>query len=105
VRELWSRLETAGVHTLATRTHGHHHPHLSYAVLRSWDLSRVEATLAGLPDAGPLMPSAKSMMIDHTASAVTAICNVVRQSAVTRTLASAAGSVPQRGRTLCRIAV
>jgi 2'-5' RNA ligase len=53
VRELWSRLETAGVHTLATHTHGHHYPHLSYAVLRSWDLSRVQATLAELPEASP----------------------------------------------------
>lgn len=57
VRELWSRLETAGVHTLATHTHGHHHPHLSYAVLRSWDLSGVQATLAGLSDAGPFSMS------------------------------------------------
>jgi 2'-5' RNA ligase len=57
VRELWSRLEIAGVHTLATHTHGHHHPHLSYAVLRSWDMSRVEATLAGLSDAGPFSMS------------------------------------------------
>lgn len=57
VRDLWSRLETAGVHTMATHTHGHHHPHLSYAVLRSWDLSRVQATLAGLSDAGPFTMS------------------------------------------------
>lgn len=57
VRDLWSRLETAGVHTMATHTHGHHHPHLSYAVLRSWDLSRVQATLAGLADAGPFTMS------------------------------------------------
>lgn len=53
VRELWSRLERDGVRTLATHTHGHHHPHLSYAVLRSWDLSRVEAALAELSDGGP----------------------------------------------------
>jgi 2'-5' RNA ligase len=57
VRELWTRLEIAGVHTLATHTHRHHHPHLSYAVLRSWDLSRVEETLAGLLDAGPFSMS------------------------------------------------
>ena len=53
VRELWSRLETAGVRTLATHTHGHHHPHLSYAVLRTWDLSQVQTGLAVVPDAGP----------------------------------------------------
>lgn len=53
IRELWSRLEDEGVRTLATHTHGHHHPHLSYAVLRAWDLPRVQAGLADLPDAGP----------------------------------------------------
>jgi hypothetical protein len=53
MRELWSRLEAAGVRTMETHTHGRHHPHLSYAVLRSWDLSRVRSALADLPDAGP----------------------------------------------------
>jgi hypothetical protein len=53
VRELWSRLEDAGVPTLASHTHRRHHPHLSYAVLRSWDLSAVQETLAGLPTADP----------------------------------------------------
>jgi len=57
VRELWSRLEADGVRTLQSHTHGRHHPHLSYAVLRSWDLSRVESALAGLPDAGPFSMS------------------------------------------------
>ena len=54
VRELWDRLEAQGVRTLASHTHRHHHPHLSYAVLRSWDLARVQAALAGLPDGGPV---------------------------------------------------
>lgn len=53
VRGLWSRLEADGVRTLQGHTHGRHHPHLSYAVLRSWDLSRVESALAKLPDSGP----------------------------------------------------
>ena len=53
VRGLWSRLEADGVRTPQSHTHGHHHPHLSYAVLRSWDLSRVESALAALPDSGP----------------------------------------------------
>jgi hypothetical protein len=53
VRELWSRLEEAGISTLATHTHGHHHPHLSYAVLRSWDLGRVQEALHALPAADP----------------------------------------------------
>jgi hypothetical protein len=52
VRGLWTRLETDGVRTLESHTHGRHHPHLSYAVLRTWDLPRVRAALAGLPDGG-----------------------------------------------------
>ena len=54
VRELWDRLEVQGVRTLASHTHRHHHPHLSYAVLRSWDLARVQDSLAGLPPSGPV---------------------------------------------------
>jgi 2'-5' RNA ligase len=57
LRELWSRLEDEGVATLATHTHRRHHPHLSYAVLRSWDLPRVEETLAALPAAEPFTMS------------------------------------------------
>jgi 2'-5' RNA ligase len=53
IRELWSRLEDAGVSTLASHTHRHHYPHLSYAVLRSWDLGRAREALAALPDAEP----------------------------------------------------
>lgn len=53
LRELWSRLEAAGIRTLASHTHGQHHPHLSYAVLRSWQLAQVQGALAELPDAGP----------------------------------------------------
>jgi 2'-5' RNA ligase len=54
VRALWSRLEADGVRTLQSHTHGRHHPHLSYAVLRSWDLPLVESALASLPDSGPV---------------------------------------------------
>jgi 2'-5' RNA ligase len=53
LRELWLRLEEVGVRTLASHTHGQHHPHLSYAVLRSWDLARVQDAMSELPDAGP----------------------------------------------------
>jgi 2'-5' RNA ligase len=53
VRELWSRLEDAGISTLATHTHQRHHPHLSYAVLRSWDQGRVQEALCARPDADP----------------------------------------------------
>jgi hypothetical protein len=53
VRDLWSRLEDAGISTLATHTHRRHHPHLSYAVLRSWDLAGVHDALAAMPPADP----------------------------------------------------
>ena len=57
MRELWSRLEDQGVATLATHTHRRHYPHLSYAVLRSWQLARVQETLAALPAAEPFTMS------------------------------------------------
>jgi len=41
------------VATLATHTHRRHHPHLSYVVLRSWDLGRVQEVLAEQPPAEP----------------------------------------------------
>ncbi|WP_454857831.1 2'-5' RNA ligase family protein [Promicromonospora soli] len=53
LRQLWQRLEDKGVPTLATHTHGGHVPHLSLAVLRSWDLDKVRAAIEALPDAGP----------------------------------------------------
>jgi hypothetical protein len=52
VRELWERLEARGIRTLLSHTHGRHHPHLSYAVLRAWDQGAVGAAVAGLPDGG-----------------------------------------------------
>jgi hypothetical protein len=57
VRELWSRLEDKGIATLATHTHRRHHPHLSYAVLRTWDLPRVWETVTALPPAEPFTMS------------------------------------------------
>ena len=53
VRELWARFEDAGISTLATHTHRRHHPHLSYAVLRSWNLPRVLDELGVLPHEDP----------------------------------------------------
>lgn len=53
LRDLWSRLEAAGIATLATHTHGRHHPHLSYVVLLDWDVDAVHAAVAALPDHGP----------------------------------------------------
>jgi hypothetical protein len=45
-------LEALGIRTLASHTHRRHQPHLSYAVLRSWDLDRVRGALETLPDPG-----------------------------------------------------
>jgi 2'-5' RNA ligase len=53
MRELWGRLEDVGIATLATHTHRRHHPHLSYAVLRRWDLVPVQQALCALPAAEP----------------------------------------------------
>ena len=52
IRGLWARLENAGIGSLASHTHGHHHPHLSYAVLLEWEFDRVRDTLDRLPDGG-----------------------------------------------------
>ena len=51
IRVLWDQLETLGVPSLRSHTHGRHVPHLSYAVLRSWDHARLTAALNEL-DAG-----------------------------------------------------
>lgn len=63
IRELWSRLEEEGVGTLASHTHGEHHPHLSLAVLRSWDLDAVRRTLGDLPALGSATLSCQGTLI------------------------------------------
>ena len=53
VRQLWERLEAQGVATLLTHTHGRHHPHLSYAVLRDGDLKlSVTTSVKGVDQTG-----------------------------------------------------
>jgi hypothetical protein len=54
LRQLWRHLEDDGIATLHSHTHRRHVPHVSYAVLRSWDLGEVRAAVAGLPDRGPV---------------------------------------------------
>jgi 2'-5' RNA ligase len=54
IHRLWRRLEDLGVPTLLSHTHGRHVPHLSYAVLRSYDLDKVADALSLLPDEGPM---------------------------------------------------
>ncbi|MGH3674571.1 MAG: 2'-5' RNA ligase family protein [Mycobacterium sp.] len=54
VRALWERLEQAGVPSLHSHTHGKHVPHVSYAVLRSWDQTAVTAALGDLDGGAPV---------------------------------------------------
>jgi 2'-5' RNA ligase superfamily len=54
IRTLWDQLETLGVPSLRSHTHGRHVPHLSYAVLRSWDLARVIVALSELEAGEPV---------------------------------------------------
>ncbi len=55
IRRLWERLEDAGVPTLLSHTHGRHVPHVSYAVLRSYDADKVSDALDLLPDEEPMV--------------------------------------------------
>jgi 2'-5' RNA ligase len=54
VRALWDRLEKLGVPSMRSHTHGRHVPHVSYAVLRTWDLSALTDALAGLERGSPV---------------------------------------------------
>ncbi len=54
LRRLWARLEQVGVGTLLTHTHRHHVPHVSYAVLREYDVGAVREAVAALPPGGPV---------------------------------------------------
>jgi hypothetical protein len=63
VRELWERLEARGIRTLLTHTHGRHHPHLSYAVLRAWDEGAIRAAVAELPDRGAIDISVQGSVV------------------------------------------
>lgn len=51
---LWQSLEAAGIASLPSHTHGHHVPHISYAVLRTFDVDEVRRALEALPAEGPL---------------------------------------------------
>ena len=54
VRELWQRLERAGIGTLLTHTHGRHRPHLTLASLLEFDLDAVRASVSALDDHQPM---------------------------------------------------
>jgi 2'-5' RNA ligase len=53
IRQLWHRLEEAGVPSLATHTHGRHVPHLTLAALRTYHIPEVQQALNGLAVAEP----------------------------------------------------
>ncbi|MFI5623573.1 2'-5' RNA ligase family protein [Nocardioides sp. NPDC051685] len=63
VRELWARLEENGVGTMVSHTHGRHHPHLSFAVLRTWELGPVRDVLDGLPEGEPFRCASHGALI------------------------------------------
>ena len=48
IRRLWAALEDAGIGTLLSHTHRRHVPHLSYAVLRTFDVEDVAAVVSEL---------------------------------------------------------
>jgi hypothetical protein len=96
IRALWSRLEAHGVPTLATHTHGRHHPHLSSAVLLRWDLQVVQDALAVLLDGGPFPMTFQGMLAFPRGRACLApslpAAVVARQEAVSTAL-SACGAL------------
>jgi 2'-5' RNA ligase len=55
VRRLWRRLESAGVPTLLSHTHGRHVPHLTYAALRDGSVADVVELLGALREQPPLV--------------------------------------------------
>ncbi|EHR49706.1 hypothetical protein SacmaDRAFT_1430 [Saccharomonospora marina XMU15] len=52
LRGLWLRLESQGVPTLHSHTHGRHHPHVSYVVLLDYDVEAVRTAVDALADRG-----------------------------------------------------
>jgi hypothetical protein len=93
IRGLWARLEDQGIGSLASHTHGRHHPHLSYAVLREWELDRVRDTLGRLPDSGQFPANVQGTVVfprGRVALAVAVPPEVaLRQAQVTATLEAA----------------
>lgn len=97
VRELWERLERAGVRTLQSHTHGHHHPHLSYAVLLAWEHGRVLEAVSALPDEGPVtldfhgtvvFPRGRAALVPSVPAGL-----AVRQERVSRAVAATGATV------------
>jgi hypothetical protein len=60
---LWAKLERHGIRSLLTHTHGHHHPHLSFVVLRTYDRDAVQRAVEALPDEGPFKLSFHGVVV------------------------------------------
>ena len=54
IRALWARLERLGAGTLLSHAHGNHVPHLSYAVLRAFDVDAVHAAVEAIETGPPV---------------------------------------------------
>jgi 2'-5' RNA ligase len=54
LRALWDQLEEHGVPSLRSHTHGQHVPHVSYAVLRTWEQAAVTAAVSSLGEGEPI---------------------------------------------------
>lgn len=87
---LWESLEDLGVASLLSHTHGRHVPHLSYAVLRTFDVDAVHRAVTALPPQAPfslhfdavsffrrgraaLVPAVSSDLIARQARVITAV--------------------------------
>lgn len=88
IRRLWARLEARGVPTPLTHTHGHHRPHLSLAVARTWDLAAIREAVAQLPAGDQLtIPFQGTLAFPRGRAALAAAAGadlVRRQEAVAR---------------------
>ncbi len=99
VRRLWERLERAGVPSLASHTHGRHHPHVSYAVLLDWDLDAASAAVARLPGGGSFELSFHGLVVFPRGR----VCLVPAvTSEVTRRQEAVAAALEDSGATLHR---
>lgn len=95
VRKLWAKLEGEGIPTLLTHTHRRHQPHLSLAVLRTWDLERVGDALVPLATGGPVEVSVQGTVLfprgrAARAAAVTAEVATGQQAVAEAVLATGA---------------
>ena len=95
IRDLWARLEERGVPTLATHTHGRHHPHLSYVVLREWQLEHVRTALDALPGGDPFPVNVQGTVVfprGRAALAVAVPADIARRQQHVTTAVEATGA-------------